>query len=96
MIEGNRHILSSRHQPLKAQAQRRRVAALRQLDRLAGDLLGFAVQERLHGERGLVARAFRAASVARLKGPAPRSRRVVSRDRTGTLHEIAAPAFIVH
>src|SRR5918997_5386626 len=53
-LQRDRPPLPCRSKPVKAQAQRRGVARKRQLDGLAGQGFGLAVQERLHGQRCLV------------------------------------------
>jgi hypothetical protein len=88
-VEGDGSRLPLRDDALEAEAQRRRVALERELDRLSGQRLGLALQQAFRRERRAVAAARRpAGEVARLpllKGGPPARRRCLYRESTAIL-----------
>src|SRR6516165_10812198 len=55
-VDGDRLVLSRRHQPVHAHAKRRQIAAFGEIDRLARERLAIGLQQALHEDRGPVAR----------------------------------------
>src|SRR5215472_885593 len=55
-VEGDRLVLSRRHQPVHAHAKRRQIAAFGEIDRLARKCLAIVLQQALHEDRRPVAR----------------------------------------
>jgi hypothetical protein len=88
-VEGNGPRLPLGDDAFEAEAQCRRVALERELDRLSGQRLGLALQQAFRRERRAVAAARRpAGEVARLpllKGGPPARRRCLYRESTAIL-----------
>src|SRR5215471_4945519 len=55
-VDGDRFVLSRRHQPVHAHAKRREIAAFGEIDRLARKCLAVVLQQALHEDRRPVAR----------------------------------------